>query len=379
MVIAESNVALFSAHAYSGYHETARNGIVTSASGKSSGSLAASVSISETSRKISQHMNENKKLLQEKEAETQKMMSERIRTQNSKPISVDNSEQFDVVLIRKMLEALNRIKKHSISNIRDLKSQTQSKSVSMDAMAGIGFSFTNGAAGRNSGLTVIDNRFSRMDVVSEFTAEAETTAFVGDGIVKTADGRSISFNVSFEMSRAFVDQKVGYEKREINLTDPLVINYGGDVAELTDRKFYFDLDADGKKENISFVGQGSGFLALDKDGNGKIDDGNELFGVKSGDGFKDLAEYDSDGNGWIDEADEIFTDLKIWTKDEHGKDKLISLKDADVGAIYLGKASTEFSLNSEQDNSTNGVIRSSGVFLKESGGAGTIQHIDIAL
>ena len=53
------------------------------------------------------------------------------------------------------------------------------------------------------------------------------------------------------------------------------------------------------------LGKGSGFLALDKDGNGKIDDGNELFGTKSSDGFGDLREYDSDGSGWIDENDEI--------------------------------------------------------------------------
>ena len=54
------------------------------------------------------------------------------------------------------------------------------------------------------------------------------------------------------------------------------------------------------------LGSGSGFLALDKNGNGKIDDGSELFGTKSGDGFADLAEYDSDGNGWIDEKGRVY-------------------------------------------------------------------------
>ena len=67
-----------------------------------------------------------------------------------------------------------------------------------------------------------------------------------------------------------------------------------------------------------------------------INDGNELFGTKSGDGFKDLAKYDKDRNGWIDEADDIFDDLRIWTKDEQGNDKLLTLKEAGVGAIYLG-------------------------------------------
>ncbi len=39
----------------------------------------------------------------------------------------------------------------------------------------------------------------------------------------------------------------------------------------------------------------------------KINDGSELFGTSSGDGFKDLATYDEDENGWIDENDSIFS------------------------------------------------------------------------
>lgn len=63
---------------------------------------------------------------------------------------------------------------------------------------------------------------------------------------------------------------------------------------MTDQKFYFDLDADGTADRISMLKSGSGFLALDKNGNGKIDDGSELFGTQSGDGFADLEEYDID-------------------------------------------------------------------------------------
>ena len=163
------------------------------------------------------------------------------------------------------------------------------------------------------------------------------------------------------------------------MTDPLVINLDSNVASVSDMKFLFDLDADGKEEEISFAGRGSGFLALDKNGDGKINDGSELFGTKSGDGFGDLAAYDEDGNGWIDEADSVFKDLKIWTKDENGKDVLMNLKDADVGAIYLGSAQTEFSLNNQATQQTNGIIRKTGVYLKESGGVGTVQHVDLAV
>ena len=123
---------------------------------------------------------------------------------------------------------------------------------------------------------------------------------------------------------------------------------------------------------------GSGFLALDKNGDGKINDGNELFGVKSGDGFADLAEYDSDGNGWIDENDEVFDKLKVWTRTEDGKDELKSLKDSGVGAIFLGAEDTEFTLEGE-DGVLDGKVRKTGIFLKEDGSAGTIQHVDLAI
>ncbi len=71
--------------------------------------------------------------------------------------------------------------------------------------------------------------------------------------------------------------------------------------------------------------------------------------------------------------------MKIWTKDENGKDVLMNLKDADVGAIYLGNAQTEFSLNNQATQQTNGIIRKTGVYLKESGGVGTVQHVDLAI
>ena len=162
------------------------------------------------------------------------------------------------------------------------------------------------------------------------------------------------------------------------LCDPLVVNIGSDTADVRDQTFKFDLDADGREDEISMLGKGSGFLALDKNGNGKIDDGSELFGTKSGDGFADLREYDSDGNGWIDENDEVFSKLKVWCKDENGRDVLMDLKQADIGAIYLGEQQTEFSLGGE-DGYRDGVIRSTGVFLRESTGAGTVQHVDMSL
>ena len=162
-------------------------------------------------------------------------------------------------------------------------------------------------------------------------------------------------------------------------TDPLIINLDSNIATVSDQKFLFDLDSDGKSEEISFAGKGSGFLALDKNGDGKINDGSELFGTGSGDGFADLAKYDRDVNGWIDENDDIFDKLRVWTKDEKGRDVLIDLKRADVGAIYLGNANTQFSLK-DDENKLNGEIKKTGIYLKEStGSVGTLNHVDLAI
>ena len=210
-------------------------------------------------------------------------------------------------------------------------------------------------------------------------SEAEYTSFQSSGIATTEDGRTIEFNVDIQMSRSFVQYtQVKMPSLANSLLDPLMINVGADVAQISDQKFRFDLDSDGEADEISMTGNGTGFLALDLNSDGKINDGSELFGTKSGDGFKDLAKYDSDGNGWIDENDSIFEKLKVWCKGADGKDILLNLKEADVGAIFLGKASTDFSL-SGRDMDLDGKIRATGIFLKESGGVGTVQHVDLAV
>ena len=215
-----------------------------------------------------------------------------------------------------------------------------------------------------------------------FHKEVEMTSFNGKGQALTEDGRTIDFNLSFGVSRSFSEEIGVTTGKKITLTDPLVVNFGDStLADISDQTFFFDIDSDGNEDEIHSPGKGSGFLALDKDGNGRIDNGSELFGTKSGDGFSDLEEYDTDHNGWIDENDEIYDRLKIWCRDENGNDALMTLKEADIGAIFLDRADTGLTLRSNDVNSgfeIKGMIRKTGLFLKESGGVGTVQHVDLA-
>lgn len=211
---------------------------------------------------------------------------------------------------------------------------------------------------------------------SSFT-EKECTTFSSTGSVKTADGKELSFNLDMSMSREYMEKhSISYvTDYSAILTDPLVINLKDNPVSVSDQSFLFDIDGDGKDETIARMNSDSGFLALDKNGDGIINDGNELFGTKTGNGFKELSEYDSDGNGWIDESDEVYEKLKVWITDENGNDKLISLKDADVGAIYLGNAKTTFNVT-DDTNDLKARVRSTGVYLHEDGSAGSVQQVD---
>ncbi len=204
----------------------------------------------------------------------------------------------------------------------------------------------------------------------------ESLDFSAQGSVKSQDGKSIDFSLALRMkSSTQVSESISLKAGDA-LTDPLVINFGADTVTISDIQKKFDLNLDGKSDTFSFVGNGSGFLALDKNHDGTINNGSELFGPTKGNGFKELAAYDSDKNNWIDENDAIFKSLVIWTKDEQGVENLYSLKDKNVGALYLGSANTQFDLN-DSNQKTQALLRESSVYLKESGGEGTLQEVDL--
>jgi len=213
--------------------------------------------------------------------------------------------------------------------------------------------------------------------LEHFQYESETVSYQAQGVVNTADGRTITIDVNMHMSREFVSY-MNFSAGTSALVDPLVINYGGTAASLSGEKFLFDLTMDGNLDSLSVLGEGSGFLAIDRNGDGMINDGSELFGPSTGCGFSELRKYDTDGNGWIDSNDEIFDKLVVWSRDKDGNDTVYTLKELGIGAIFLGDISTEFSFKGDR-NETLGVMRSTSFFIKGCGGAGTLSHIDLAM
>ncbi|MFA6499110.1 MAG: hypothetical protein WC256_08375 [Desulfurivibrionaceae bacterium] len=213
----------------------------------------------------------------------------------------------------------------------------------------------------------------------ETTSEQESMTFSATGQVATADGQTVDFQLQLAMQREFVTtNRVQIRDGDARLVDPLVINFNGKAAELSGGRFAFDLDADGNTEQISGLAAGSGFLALDRNQDGKINNGLELFGPASGRGFGELAQLDSDGNGWLDENDPRYAELRVWMRDEAENESLATLAEKKVGAILLNPAQTDFALKNS-GNGLLGQLRESSVFVGENGGAGTVQEIDLAV
>lgn len=200
--------------------------------------------------------------------------------------------------------------------------------------------------------------------------EFESLFFKTQGLIETKDGREIELALNFNMKRSF------YSKTTLQKTvfiDPLVVNLDGNLPAFDSKKsFSFDIDCDGESDQISCLSKNSGFLALDKNQNGSIDDGSELFGATNGNGFNELSQYDQDNNRWIDENDDVFDSLRIWSDD-----KLIALGEVGLGAIYLGAHSSPYTYK-DDNNKSLGRLRRSSVVLFEAGKVGTISQIDFA-
>ena len=208
--------------------------------------------------------------------------------------------------------------------------------------------------------------------VYERVSESESTQVCGNGVVKTCDGREIGFAFKVDMARAYSRESYAEESGSVELRDPLVLNFDGTYCQLVDNRFSFDVDADGAPEWLPELADGSCFLVFDRNGNGRADDGSELFGTRSGNGFADLAKLDEDGNGWIDEGDSAFAKLALWSGDSFR-----SLAEGGVGALYTRAVDAPFSLKNA-DNELLGQIRAAGVYLMESGSAGLMQQVDLA-
>lgn len=209
--------------------------------------------------------------------------------------------------------------------------------------------------------------------VKEHLYEYERMDYATSLSLQNEDGSYNELSLSLSFSRE-LDIKRELSMSVAEFKDPLILNLGGNPKLLDSSTHDFDLDGDGQKESIPGLTKGVWFLAFDRNENGRIDDGTELFGAKTGDGFAELSEFDSNGNGLIENQDSHYTHLQLW----NGASALKSLSRSGVSAISLNAASTPFTFTDNQGEAI-AQLRKTSVFVTDKQSLGAIHHVDIAV
>ena len=129
---------------------------------------------------------------------------------------------------------------------------------------------------------------------------------------------------------------------------PLVIDLDGDGIELShvhDNPVFFDIDGDGNLEKIGWVKSDDGHLAMDRNGNGKIDDITELYGDDVIPAFSKLALHDKNEDGVIDEKDSDYDKILVWRDlNQNGvsePEELKTLRETGIASISLKETKKE--------------------------------------
>ncbi|WP_299587786.1 calcium-binding protein [uncultured Microbulbifer sp.] len=153
--------------------------------------------------------------------------------------------------------------------------------------------------------------------------------------------------------------------------DPLVLDLNGDGVGLTalaGSNAYFDLNGDGFATLTSWLSSDDGFLALDRNLDGQINDITELFGSPERTGYEELGDLDSNADGIIDINDERYSELLVWQdKDGDGisqAEELVSLTDIGIVSISLSHTAVE------AQEGADGQIAREGVFTWSDGSEG---------
>ncbi len=171
---------------------------------------------------------------------------------------------------------------------------------------------------------------------------------------------------------------------ELQHREPLLIDLKSNTAayhvtSATDGVL-FDLDADGKADQVAWTEARSevAFLAMDRNENGYIDDGSELFGTATpkrdgtvaGNGFealRDLDRADESDDGQIDASDAIYDQLRLWIDRNHDGlsdlTELATLRDAGITSIRTG-----YSESNRRDRHGNLYKYNGSAFIANNGG-----------
>lgn len=175
--------------------------------------------------------------------------------------------------------------------------------------------------------------------VSEAPPAASPAPSAARSSAATTSAASVNSDGLTQQSQLNVTVGTAAKPQPVQQTDPLVLDLAGNgfTTRGLDDAVRFDLTGDGRPESISAPKGDDALLALDRNGNGRIDSGKELFGDQHGasNGFAELSKYDDNRDGRIDQQDSVFEQLSLLRFDAQGRQQQQSLAEAGVSAIHL--------------------------------------------
>ncbi|MBF0501066.1 MAG: hypothetical protein HQM09_13085 [Candidatus Riflebacteria bacterium] len=202
--------------------------------------------------------------------------------------------------------------------------------------------------------------------------------------VEHIDSRLDISNVQLDSTRQSqqtlqTNQSLETQRQQGKKIDPLVIDLKGNGLDLTsvDKGALFDMNADGRPEKVGWVKGDDALLVLDRNGNGKIDNGTEVFGDQNGaaNGFAELAKYDDNHDGVIDSKDRIFKALKLY-RDINGNGSIDSGELTGLSQAGIERLSLSFKRIAESAGQH--TIALKGGFTRTDGSSGEVSDVLLA-
>jgi hypothetical protein len=171
-------------------------------------------------------------------------------------------------------------------------------------------------------------------------------------------------------------QSVQVRREPARKSDPLILDLDGDGVRVTtvEQGAHFDLTGDGVAEQVATVSGGDGFLALDRDSDGRITSGRELFGDQHGaaNGFTELARFDGNLDKRIDANDAVFESLRVW-RDEN-RDGVSTAGELSTLA-GLGIESIDLSYRQVERDVNGSTVAQQGTYRRSDGGVGEASDV----
>lgn len=248
---------------------------------------------------------------------------------------------------------------------------------------------TSGNSSLNNGLphlsgveliNIDGQSFQQGDIVSveQWHSREQQLEYQVQGAFKIND-QELSLNYNYSLA----SKQVSYSKVEMSveaLKDPIIVQFGSQgLGEISGQKD-FDINQDSALDNLPVFSGDVGYLVYDKNQNNKADNGSELFGPETGQGFTELAQLDSNENGFIDEEDEYFEQLYLWQpgSNENQADQWLSLKEAEIQAISLSAISTPYDFY-DQQGEIQAQLRQSSFAISKNGIGRGVHQVDVRI